>query len=372
MSAADRKVGYAVVGLGWISQVAMLPAFANAGRNSRLVALVSSGEDKRRALAERHGLTPDDTYDYDDLEACLERPDVEAVYVAVPNHLHREYTERAANMGVHVLCEKPMAVTTEECQAMNLACADAGVRLMIAYRLHFDPANLHAVRRVEDGVLGETRLFTSTFSQQVKEGDIRLVSVERGGGPLYDIGVYCINAARYLFRAEPHSVWATRVARPQERFERAEEAVSCVLRFPGDRLASFTVSLGAHAVSAFHLVGDDGHLRMEGAYDFRGERELVLRSERLEERRVYPEHDQFGPQLLHFSDCILEGREPGPDGQEGLVDVAIVRAAYESMDTGRPVNLDLVRERRPRPDQALECPALEEPDMVGASGPSGD
>ena len=357
-------VGYAVVGLGWISQVAMLPAFTNASRNSRLVALVSGDADKRRTLARRYDLPDDATYDYEDYDACLSREDVDAVYIAVPNHLHEEYTVRAAKQGVHVLCEKPMAVTPDECRSMTDACREHDVRLMIAYRLHFDPANLDVVRRVQEGGIGGTRIFNATFTQQVDPGDIRLMPPEKGGGPLYDIGIYCINATRYLFRAEPEAVWATRASRPQERFDETAEMMTCSLRFPGERLAAFTCSFGAHGVSTFHLVGDDGEIRMSNAFNFQGERNLRAESSQGVEERSFPDPDQFGPQLLYFSDCVLEGRDPEPDGEEGRVDVEIIRALYESLASGREVSLDVHRDRRPDPDQAIECPALDEPEMV--------
>lgn len=370
---SSRSVGYAVVGLGWISQAAMLPAFANARRNSHLAALVSGDEAKRRGLAERYHLDVErDTYHYDDFEVCLEREDVDAVYIAVPNHLHREYTRRAAAGGVHVLCEKPMAVTPEECRSMIEACDDAGVKLMIAYRLHFDPANLAAVERVQDGSIGRPRLLSCTFTQQVADGDIRLMPPDRGGGPLYDIGVYCINAARYLFRAEPEAVWATRASRPQARFEEASEMMSCVLRFPGERLTTFTCSFGAHAVSVFHLAGDDGELRMDNAFTFRGERRLEQVGGRNgDDTLTIPEYDQFAPQLVYFSDCVLNDRDPEPDGEEGLVDVRIIRTLYDALEDGGMVELDVSRERRPTPDMAASYPALEEPDMIHAAEPSG-
>ena len=309
-----------------------------------------------------------DAYDYDAFEACLERDDVDAVYIAVPNHLHREYTERAAAKGVHVLCEKPMAVTEEECQAMIDACESAGVKLMIAYRLHLDPANLDAVRRVEEGAIGRTRVFSATFTQQVEEGDVRLMPPDEGGGPLYDIGIYCINAARYLFRAEPEAVWATRASRPQERFDEASEMMSCVLRFPDERLATFTCSFGAHSVDVFHLAGDDGEIRMDGGFSFSGERTLTQTGGD-GEARTFPEMDQFGPQLRYFTRCIREDREPEPNGDEGLVDVRIIRTLYEALESGRMERVELRRERRPTPDMAIACPALETPEMVEASAP---
>lgn len=364
MTTPVRPVGYAVVGLGGISQAAVLPAFANARRNSRLAALVSGHAAKRRDLARRYHLPSDATFDYDRYEACLERDDVDAVYIALPNHLHREFAVRAARKGVHVLCEKPLAVTEAECREMIDACRDAGVRLMVAYRLHLDVGNLHVVGRVLAGDIGDPRLFSSSFTLQVDAGNVRLLPAERGGGPLYDLGVYCVNAARYLFRAEPTAAWAVTATRPGARFRETDESMACVLRFPGHRLATFTCSFGAHPGSAFELVGDDGAIRLDNAYDFRGPRTMELRRGGARDTRRFPGTDQFGPQLLYFSDCIRDGRDPEPDGEEGRVDVRIVRALLESAATGRTVALELHRERRPVPGMALGCPAVEAPTTV--------
>ena len=366
---AEEPIGYAVVGLGWISQVAMLPAFANASDSARLTALVSGSEDKRRGLARRYGLEDSATFHYDDYEACLERPDVQAVYIAVPNHLHREYTVRAAEKGVHVLCEKPMAPSVEDCRAMIDACARNGVKLMIAYRLHLDPLHLRAVELARSGRLGDLRVFDATFTQQVKPDDIRLVPPEKGGGALFDIGIYCLNAARYLFGAEPERVWATAASAPDPRFEEVEEAVSCVLTFPGNRLASFTCSFGAAAVAALRLVGTETDLSIPGnAFEFQGDRELVMGGGG-ESRKPFPQSDQFGPQLAYFSDCIRTDRRPEPDGEEGLVDVSIIRTLYESLASGTAMDIEVTRDRRPDPEAAIRFPAIEEPEMIGMDGP---
>jgi len=201
-----RPVRYAVVGLGHIAQVAVLPAFAHARRNSKLVAVVSDDRTKRRELTRRYRLAH--AFSYDQFENCLN--EVDAVYIALPNSMHAEYTIRAARAGVHVLCEKPMAVTVRECQQMIAACRQARVKLMIAYRLHFEAVNLSAMDLARRGELGDLKFFTSSFSMTVRRGDIR-TKREYGGGTLYDIGVYCINAARNLFRAEPTEVSAVSI-----------------------------------------------------------------------------------------------------------------------------------------------------------------
>ena len=170
-ASASRKIRYAVVGLGWFAQAAALPSFDHAG-NSELVALVSDDPTKRDELGKQYNIQR--TYSYEQYEDCLNSGEVDAVYIALPNHLHREYTVRAANAGIHILCEKPMAVTVDECEAMIQAAKDNNVKLMIAYRLHLEEANLQAVETVQSGFLGEPRIFNSVFTQQTVEGNIRL------------------------------------------------------------------------------------------------------------------------------------------------------------------------------------------------------
>jgi len=194
-----------VVGLGYISQVAVLPAFANAKENSQLTAIVSGDPEKLRRLSRKYNVRR--TYSYEQYTDCLESGEIDAVYIALPNHMHAAYTRSAAQLGIHVLCEKPMAMDETECEGMIAAAQSGGAKLMIAYRLHFERGNLQAVQAVNSGKIGEPRIFNSIFSQQVKAGNSRLVR-DVGGGALYDMGAYCINAARYLFRAEPLEVFA--------------------------------------------------------------------------------------------------------------------------------------------------------------------
>jgi predicted dehydrogenase len=367
-----RAVGYAVVGLGYIAQAAVLPAFAHARRNSRLAALVSDDPRKRRALARRYGVR--DTFDYDAYEECLALPDVDAVYIALPNAMHRDFAVAAARAGKHVLCEKPLAVTTRECEEMITAAAENGVRLMTAYRLHFERANLQAVEIVRSGKLGEPRVFQSLFAMQVEDDNIRLSPTEEGGGPIYDIGIYCINAARYLFRAEPSEAFATSASIGGKRFSQTPEMMSCVLRFPVERLAAFTCSFGGADASWYEVLGTKGRLRVDPAYEYAEPlvHRLTIDGKARETR--FAKRDQFAPELLYFSDCVLSGTEPEPSGREGLADVRIIRALLESARTGRVVALAEEFERHKRPTLALEKrrpPLAKAPPLVHAASPSG-
>src|SRR5688572_23698436 len=259
----NGPVRYAVVGLGHIAQVAMLPAFAHARRNSKLVALVSDDARKRRELARRYRVAA--TYSYDEFEECLEQ--VDAVYIALPNSMHAEYTIRAARAGVHVLCEKPMAVTVPECRRMIAAGRKAKVKLMIAYRLHFEGLNLGAIDIARSGQLGQLKFFNSSFAMTVRRGDIRTKRAF-GGGTLYDIGVYCINAARNLFRAEPTHVSAVSINSGLARLSEIDETTAATLRFGDDRVATFVTSFNAADVGSFRIVGTKGYLHADPAYEY--------------------------------------------------------------------------------------------------------
>jgi glucose-fructose oxidoreductase len=366
----SRPVRYAVAGLGYIAQSAVLPAFENAKRNSRLVALFSDDPEKRRKLGRKYGIQL--TFDYDAYDDVLRGGEIDAVYIALPNNLHHDYTLRAARAGVHVLCEKPMAVTVDECEDMIEAAETHRVKLMIAYRLHFESANLRAIEMVRTGMLGEPRIFDSVFANPTHAPDIRLES-ELGGGTLYDIGIYCINAARYLFREEPFEVSAFTASVEQKRFEEVEEMAGAVLRFPDARLATFVSSFGAAPWSDYRVFGTKGSLALEKAYEIQGEKTLRLTVNEKTREKTFAGGDQFAPELIHFSDCILTGKQPAPSGHEGLADVRIIRALYESARKHEPVKLPKYEiRRRPKPDQEIKRPPVKEPRLVNAASPSGD
>ena len=365
--ASRKAVRYAVVGLGHIAQVAVLPAFAHARRNSVLAAIVSDDPAKRRALSKKYKVP---AYSYDAYDDCLE--EVDAVYIALPNSLHAEYTIRAANVGVHVLCEKPLAVTADDCERMIDACRKNRVRLMVAYRLHFEEINLSAIDLVRRGRIGEPKYFNSSFSMTVRPGDIR-TRRELGGGTLYDIGVYCINAARGLFRAEPKEVMALSVNSGSAKVKEIDESTASVLRFDGERIASFVTSFNADDVASYRIVGTKGHLHVNPAYEYAEGLAYELTTNGRTTRRRIGKRDQFAPELLYFSDCILKRREPEPSGEQGLQDVRIVQALYESADTGKVVQIPPFKSRqRPSGRQRITRPGIRKPDLVKVQSASED
>ena len=369
MAKNDRKIRYAVVGLGYISQVAVLPAFAHAKSNSTLTALVSGDPKKLRSLSRKYGVKH--TFSYEHYGDCLASGEVDAVYIALPNHMHRAYTEAAARAGVHILCEKPMALDEVDCEAMIVEAERANVKLMIAYRLHFERGNLHAIHVVNSGKIGEPKILNSVFSQQVKAGNSRLKK-DVGGGAVYDMGVYCINAARYLFRDEPQEVFAWNFGRDGNRFQEVPATTTGLLKFPDDRFASFTCSFGVADRSVFEVIGTKGVLKMDPAYEMAEalKSEIMLGNRKF--KKTFAKRDQFAAELEYFSDCIVKDKEPEPSGRDGLADVRIIQALLQSAESNRPVSVtppDVVR--RPTLKQEIAKPALKKPPRLVNAEPPG-
>ncbi|MCU1246849.1 MAG: putative glucose-fructose oxidoreductase oxidoreductase protein [Acidobacteria bacterium] len=364
-----KKVRYAVLGLGHIAQTAVLPAFAHARGSSVLAALISSDVAKLRTLGRKYGV--ERLYSYEQFDDCMTSGEIDALYIALPNHLHAEYTIQAAARGIHVLCEKPMAVTETECRSMIRACARNDVRLMVAYRLHFEKANLSTIQLVQSGKIGEARLFDSVFTMDVRQGNIRL-RAETGGGTLYDIGIYCINAARNLFRDEPIEVWGAGARRDDPRFAEVEEMFSATLRFPGDRMANLICSFGAADCGEYRVVGTKGHVRLDPAYEYAADLKQYVTTGGEPRERVFAKRDQFAPELAYFSGCVQRGVEPEPSGWEGLADVRVIEALYRSASKERLVALAPF-EKSPRPSESQEIhrpPVDRPPTSVKSKPPS--
>jgi predicted dehydrogenase len=352
-----KRVRYAVVGTGWISQIAFMPGMAQTG-NSEMTAIVSGNRANAEKLAQFYGIKH--IYSYDRYDEMLNSGLVNAVYIALPNSMHADYAIRAAKAGIHALVEKPLAVNAAECEAMIRAADEAGVYLMTAYRLHTEPGTLEAIDIIRRGEIGEPRLFSSVFSFPVQAGNHRLKAAH-WGGPLQDIGVYCVNAVRHLFESEPTGATATISSPPGDpRFAEVEEMVSATLHFPGGRLGQFLVSFGGDDLDQYRVIGTKGQIEVSPGYRF--DRAIKLKLSRGGEtvERSFPQYDQFSGQSAYFSDCILKGVRPEPDGGDGLADVVVMRAIEESAKTGRPQKIVLPpRPSHPTKDMGRAFPTVE-------------
>ena len=357
---------FAVVGLGHIAQAAVLPAFRHARSHAKLTALVSGTQAKLRQLGQRYGV--ERLYSYADADKLFDSGAIDAVYIATPNSEHAEWTIRAAESGLHVLCEKPLATSVRDCERMIDVCDRNNVRLMTAYRLHFERCNLEVAELVRKKRIGEARYFDSQFSMQVKRGNIRTQS-QLGGGPEWDIGIYCQNAARYVFADEPTQVWATATDSGDARFAEIHETVHVILKFPGERIANFICSFGAHDRSRYEIVGTKGSIVVDPAYDYAAGLAYELTVGERKQRKKFSKSDQFAPELIYFAQCVRQGKTPEPSGKEGLIDVAIIEAIHESMSSGQWVELTTTptRQQRPTLRQEIRRPAVpRQPPMVQA------
>ena len=361
----EKKVRYCVVGAGWISQAAFMPGVKQTG-NSEITAIVTGDHRKAEALGRRYRI--ERIYHYDAYLAALDSRGFDAVYVAMPNWAHREYTLPALERGLHVLLEKPMATNEADCRAMIGAARQARAKLMVGYRLHFEPASLETMRIAHSGALGRAGLFTSNFSQHVELANHR---TQNGfwAGPVADLGPYPINAVRNLFRAEPIEVAAWGAQTLGYGFH---DTVAVQLRFAEDRLAQFTVAYGMEPVNEYRLTGDAGSLLVRPAYALgRG-----LRIEQSNDGSVsaidFRQVDQFSGETAYFSDCILNDIDPEPDGEEGLLDVRVLAAIEAALRTGRNQELaPAYRSKRPLPDQRYDFPPSPAPELVHAAPPTG-
>lgn len=341
--APDQRVGFALVGLGHLTIDQLLPAFGKT-KLCKPVALVSGDAAKAQKLAAQYGIKPSSIYDYAGYEQLRDNPDVKVIYIVLPNSMHMEYVLRGAKTGKHILCEKPMAVSSAEAEKMIAACKAANIKLMIAYRQQYEPMNREIVKMVKAGKLGTLRSFIATNSQN--EGDPsqwRLKRALAGGGALPDVGVYCLNAARFLTGEEPMEVFG-QVFQPKDdpRFAEVEATCSFTLRFPSGLLASCNTGYGAHRSQFLRLEGSDAWAELNPAFGYTG---LKLRTSRLmdgHDTLMEPkieEKDQFALEMDHMASCVLENKEPHTPGEEGLRDHRLMEAIYESARTGKSVKV---------------------------------
>lgn len=326
-------INYAVVGAGWISQIAFLPGVAQSG-NSRVAAIVTGDRAKAQRLADFHGV--ETVVDYPGYDALMASPAIDAVYIALPNPMHADYAIRAARAGKHVLVEKPLAANEDESLAMIAAAREANVFLMTAYRLHNEPGTVAVLEHIRANAIGRPLLFQSVLSFQAALGNHRLKAAA-WGGPLQDIGVYCINAARHIFAEEPIEAMAM-AHRPGDdpRFSEVDASVAAMLRFPSGGLAQFIASFGTAEVDSYHVIGTLGDLTLDPGFRFETATKLRLRRDGKTIETQYPQIDHFGAQVAYFSDCITAGSPPEADGEEGLADMRALIAIERAVSTGRP------------------------------------
>ncbi len=334
-----KKLGWAIVGLGSLSINQILPAFAKCEK-SKVTALVSGHPDKANKLALRYGVSPKNIYNYQNYDSLKDNPEVDVIYIVLPNGMHAEYTVRGFQAGKHVLSEKPMANTPAECQQMIDAAHKANRKLMVAYRCQYEPYNKEAIRIARSHELGPTQMILADAGFSM--GDPKQWRLNRqlaGGGSLMDIGIYALNASRYLSGEEPTEVNAMVYTTPNDpRFKEVEEHITFQLRFASGILANCSSSYGYFHQSHFRVMGTEARLEMVPATWYSGLRLWIERGNTIDQRDL-PVVDHFTTEMDHMSDCVMQNKEPLTPGEEGLRDLTIMMAIYEAAKSGRTVKL---------------------------------
>ncbi len=340
-----KRLGLAVVGLGHLSLEQILPGFGQSDR-VRVTGLVSGHRDKALALAAQHGVPERNLYDYASFDRIKDNPDIDAVYVVLPNAMHLEFVTRAAQAGKHVLCEKPMATSAADAERMVAACRAAGVKLMIAYRMQYEATQRAAIAMVRNKELGDVRLMQAVNGQNDVPGQWRQVKAMAGGGSLPDVGLYCLNAFRYLTGEEPVEVRA-KVTRPRDdpRFREVEDVAEFTLTFPSGAVGVGTSGYSFHETRFLQVLGSEGAVGIENAFAYSN---LTLMASRKVgsvngvDHRQFPPKNQFATEMDHFAEAIRANRTPHTPGEEGLQDMRIMEAIYQAAEGGGAVTLPAV------------------------------
>jgi len=338
--ARGKRIGYAVVGLGSISQVAVLPAFAHS-KKAKLIAVVSGDKKKAEKLAQQFEASQ--AYSYAEYAECLRNSEVDAVYIATPPGEHEKYTVEAAKAGKHVLCEKPLSATVQQARNMVVTCGRNKVQFMTAYRKYFEPSSLMLKNMIAKGELGRIDIVHTLFTEHRPFGDNSspwLFSKKLcGGGPLTDLGVYCVNTCRWLVGEDPVAASAVSWVRDPRRYKEVEEGVAFRLDFPSGLVLQGTAAYSAAFSSFVHIHGEKGWAELAPAFAFEEERRISGKIAGRWFARTFKPIDEFVLELDEFASCIQENRKPEPDGEQGMRDIIIIQAIYQAVKERRPVRI---------------------------------
>jgi predicted dehydrogenase len=331
--AAEKKIGFALCGLGSLNTNQIAPALPKT-KHCRLAGIITGTPAKAERWKAQYNIPDRNIFNYDTMSRLADSPDIDVVYVVTPNALHADHTIKAAKAGKHVLCEKPMEATPEKCQQMIDACKAAGRMLAIGYRCQFDPNHLECMRLAREKVFGSLKIVEAGFC--IHLGDPtqwRLKKALAGGGALMDVGIYALQATRYLTGEEPILVSGTETKTDAEKFKEVDESIVWEEKFPSGVIANCTTSYNTGGIAHFTAITERGAFGMNPAFYYNGNRGQRSDGQEINQ----PPLDQFGAEMDDFAECILNQRPTKVPGEEGLRDVKLMMAIYESIKTGRPV-----------------------------------
>lgn len=339
----DQRIGYAIVGLGHLALEEVLPAFGVC-KKSKVVALVSGDKKKALTVAKQYGVSEKSIYDYENFDSIKNNKEVDVVYIILPNSMHAEFTIRSAKAGKHVLCEKPMANSVAECEQMIKACEDANRKLMIAYRIQYEPNNTDIKKLVREEKHGKIKNIVAVNGQNIGDpNQWRLNKKLSGGGSLPDVGIYCLNTIRFITGEEPSEVYAQIITDTSDpRFKEVEDTVNFQLTFPSGLRAMCSTSYSQHQSRNYRIYAERAFFGLDPAFSYGGLQ--MYNSYAKDDLEIYEtpkraHKNQFALEMDHMSDCIRNNKKPYTPGEEGMQDMKIIEALYASAAQNKPVKL---------------------------------
>jgi len=330
--ADGKKLGVALVGLGNYATHQLAPALQETS-NCYLNGIVTGTPAKIDKWKNQYNIPVKNVYNYENFDDIANNESIDVVYVVLPNSMHHEFVIRAAKAGKHVFCEKPMGLTSKECEEMIAACKNAGVRLFVGYRLHTDPYHKAAMKFRD---VGNTVILYVQSEFGFKIGDPtqwRLRKTLAGGGAMMDLGIYAIQAARYSIGKEPISVTAQEYKTDYEKFAEVDETVTWQMEFPGGHVSNSYTSYTTPA-NNLYISTERRWFNLMPAFGYGGIKGMTNEGE-----INFPPINQQAVQMDTFSKCILDNEESDASGEEGLKDLKVIEAIYKSIETGTKVKL---------------------------------
>jgi predicted dehydrogenase len=329
----EKKLGVALVGLGSYAEFQLAPALQQT-KNCYLAGIVTGTPEKATRWKKQFNIPDKNVYDYKTFDNIANNKDIDIVYVVLPNSMHHEYVIRAAKAGKHVICEKPLGLSSKECVEMIDACKKAGVKFSVGYRLHFEPHNVEAARVGQKQVYGKVKIVESSFGFKIGDPtQWRLKKALAGGGAMMDVGIYCIQAARYVTGEEPISVTAQEYKTDPVKFKDVDETIFWQMEFPSGAVSNSITSY-ASSVERLFVSAENGWLEVRPAYGYG-----PLKGKTKDGDMNLPHVNHQAMQMQDFATCVLENKESSVNGEEGLKDLKVIEAIYKAVQSGGKVKV---------------------------------
>jgi len=332
--ADEKKLGFALVGLGSLATNQIAPALLKT-KSCKLAAIVTGTPAKAEKWKAQYKIADKNIYNYESFDKIADNPEVDVVYIVLPNGMHGEYTIRAAKAGKHVLSEKPMETSVQKCEAMVAACKEAKRMLAVGYRSRFTPYHQEAMRLAKEKVFGDVRFIHSSFGFKIGDpNQWRLKKALAGGGALMDVGIYSLQAACYISGEQPVEIMANETKLDKQKFAEVDETIAWSMKFPSGPMANCATTYSSNGMNYAFAGAETGWFELTNAFSYTGLKGRTSKGE-----MDFPQIDHFAAEMDDFAECIMNGKPTRVPGEMGLEDVRTMTAIYESIASGKSVKV---------------------------------